>query len=286
MIGNSHWTKTGVSFEDLVETGKAERTSGRKQNDIVSQLSVACTHQKTGKPYWRCLGPGCKHFRTGNHQLPRIISHAMECKYLSPDLKSLASEKSIQNALGTKVALKELQTTPPDEDGGPTCKKAKLLQSSLKDVLLPRGTIKFNDEINHRIVMLFCISGLPPRVLDTPQWEQLMETASRFKYNPTSSTMVSRTFIPAEAALVRSHQVAFLRTLANLTITFDGGSTRKPSSVYTIHISTADRECFFVEAHDATDEKHTAVYIENLITSVRADLGLITVKLTGILPRW
>ena len=119
--------------------------------------------------------------------------------------------------------------------------------------------------------MLFCVSGLPLRILDTPQWKRLMETATKFKYKPTSSTMVSGTFIPAEAALVRSHQVAFLQLLVNLTITFDGGSTRKPSSVYTIHISTADRECFFMEGHDATDEKHTAAYIENLITSVRAE---------------
>ena len=125
--------------------------------------------------------------------------------------------------------------------------------------------------MNHKIVMLFCISGLPLRVLDTPQWKRLMETVTKFKYELTSSTMVSGTFIPAEVALVRSHQVAFLQMLVNLTITFDGGSTRKLSSVYTIHISTADRECFFMEGHDATDEKHTAAYIESLITSVRVD---------------
>jgi len=194
----------------------------------------------------------------------------MECTHLSSSLKNLASERSIDNALGAKVAPKELQTTESQGDNaGPSYKKAKLLQSTLKDAMVAKGSVKFEDEINYKILMLFCVSGLSLRILDTPQWKQLMETATKFKYKPTSSTMVSGTFTPAEAALIRSHQVVFLQTLVNLTVTFDGGSTRKPSSVYTIHISTADRECFFVEAHDATDEKHTATYIENLITSVR-----------------
>jgi hypothetical protein len=192
----------------------------------------------------------------------------MGCTHLSSSLKNLASERSIHNALGARVAPKELPTESQEDRNGPSYKKAKFLQSTLKDAVVANGLAKLDDAINLKIVMLFCVSGLPLRVLDTPQWKQLMETATKSKYKPTSSTMVSGTFIPAEAALVRRHQVEFLQMLVNLTVTFDGGSTRKPSSVYTIHISTADRECFFIEAHDATDEKHTAAYIENLITSV------------------
>ena len=72
-----------------------------------------------------------------------------------------------------------------------------------------------------------------------------------------------------EATLVRRYQADFLRTCANLTLTFDGGSTRKPSSAYTIHITTTDRETFFVDRCDATDEHHTAEYIEGIVTRVR-----------------
>jgi len=267
MIGDSQRSKSGMTIKDLVNT-KSKNTTGRKQDDVGSQLLVACVHRETGKLYWRCTGTGCGHFRAGNSQLSQILSHAMQCTHLSPDLKNLASARSTKNALGAKVTPQEFRMEPQADDNLPSSKKARLLLSTLKDVALAKGTVKFEDDINHKIVMLFCVSGLPLRVLDTPQWRQLISTATKFKYKPTSSTMVSRTFIPAEAALVRSHQIAFLQALVNLTITFDGGSTRKPSSVYTIHISTADRECFFMEGHDATDEKHTAVYIESLITLV------------------
>ena len=193
----------------------------------------------------------------------------MVCVHLSPDLKQLASKQSTRGALGAKVAPKELEIESSEDEHTPSHKKPKLLRSTLKDTAIANGTIKFDDSINHKIVMLFCVSGIPLRVLDTPHWKELIETATKFRYKPTSSTTVSQTFIPAEAALVRKYQMAFLQTLSNLTVTFDGGSTRKPSSVYTIHITTADRECFFMEGHDATDEKHTAAYIEGLITLVR-----------------
>jgi len=269
-MGLTQNSKSGISFKDLVDAVKTKNATGRKQSDDISRLTIACVHRGSGKLYWRCRGSGCRHFRAGNCQLSRALSHAMQCTHLSPSLKSFASTRSTQNALGAKVTPKELQIESQEDDDSPSCKKTKLLRSTLKDTAIAKGTVKFDDDINHKIVMLFCVSGLPLRVLDTPQWKRLMETATKFKYKPTSSTMVSGTFIPAEAALVRSYQVTFLQTLVNLTVTFDGGSTRKPSSVYTIHISTADRECFFVEAYDATDEKHTASYIENLITSVRA----------------
>ena len=81
--------------------------------------------------------------------------------------------------------------------------------------------------------------------------------------------MFTKKLVPAGAALVRSYQNAFLRTCTNLTLTFDGAGTRKPSSVCTIHITTANRETFFMEGYDATDERHTAEFIEGLVTGVR-----------------
>lgn len=55
---------------------------------------------------------------------------------------------------------------------------------------------------------------------------------------------------------------------------FDRGATRKPSSVYTIRVTTPDRETFFLERHGATKEKHTTEWINNPSGQVRVKLCL------------
>lgn len=236
-------------------------------NPVAERLSVACKHAETNKRYWKCIAPECKHFQVGNRQLSRIISHSMDCPHLSIELKELASQAAIEeNALGAKVNPKEIQADTQDE--GAPYKKAKTLQKTLTNVAVTTGKARYQDEVNHALVHLFSVSGIPAAVLDSPQWKNFVDVATRGKCNPLSSTMLTVKLIPAEAALVRKLQTDFLRTCDNLTLTFDGGATRKPSSVYTVHITTAERETFFVEGRDATSERHTAEYIEGLICEV------------------
>jgi hypothetical protein len=40
---------------------------------------------------------------------------------------------------------------------------------------------------------------------------------------------------PSEAIFVREKQIEILRGIDNLTLTFDGNTTRKPHSIYTVH---------------------------------------------------
>lgn len=141
-------SKSGISLEDLVDIDKTKKTTGRKPSGVTSQLSVACLHRGTGKLYWRCRGPGCGHFRAGNSQVARIANHTMECKHVSPAQKELASTWSTQNALGAKVAPKELRIEPQEDSSGSSCKKARLLQSTLRDATIAKGTVKFDEEIN------------------------------------------------------------------------------------------------------------------------------------------
>ena len=197
----------------------------------------------------------------------------MDCPFLSPELKSLANNIAVEkNALGAKVNPKKVQANI--ENQGAPYKKAKTVQKTIVDVAIATGKATYQDEINHAIVELFAVNGIPASILDSVQWKKFMSVATRAKYNSLSSTTLMVKLIPAEAALVRKHQSDFLRTCANLTLTFDGGSTRKPSSVYTIHVTTAERETFFMEGHDATSERHTAEYIERLVCQVRVRPGL------------
>lgn len=196
----------------------------------------------------------------------------MECCHLSSELKGLAIDTSIdKNAPGLKVSPKLIQIDTGDQ--GATHKKPKTLENALVNIATAGGKIEYRDKVNLAIVELFAVSGIPPRILDLPEWKKFVDAATHSKCNPPSATMLREKLIPAEAALVRKYQADFLRTCVNLTLTFDGGSTRKPSSVYTMHITTAERETFFIEGCDATSEHHTAEYIEGLLTGVSCEFG-------------
>ena len=260
--------KKYVLIGDLTVIDPPKDGAGRKVNTVTDQLSVACSHVESKTQYWKCIAPACNHFRAGNRQQSRILKHAIECPHLSSKLKGLANDMAIdRNAPGAKVNPMVVQVDAEGEEA--THKKAKTVQSTLASVAVATGKIKHQDRVNLAIVELFSVSGIPARVLDLPQWKDFVDMATHSKCNPPSSTMLMQKLIPAQAALVRKYQADFLRTCVNLTLTFDGGSTRKPSSVYTIHITTADRETFFVEGCDATDERHTAEYIEGIATEVR-----------------
>lgn len=252
---------------DLVDCTQTHVGKGRKVKGEIQRLSISCFHFKTKKVHWRCIVPGCTHFRAGNRQLSRILVHATECRHLSTELQDLANDTAItENAPGAKVNPQQIQADV--EDQGPSYKKAKTVQNALTDIIVPAGKIKYEDEVNLCIVELIAVNGIPVTMLDSPQWKKLVEAMSKLKYNsPSTSTFVNK-LIPGQAALVRKYQTQFLQTCDNLTLTFDGGSTRKPSSVYTIHITTAERETFFMEGCDATDERHTAKYIEGLVVKV------------------
>ena len=256
-----------VSIEELVVCDRLKNGKGPKRKEPIQRLSIAYRHPQTGKVFWKCISPACKHLRAGNRQLGRIIMHAMDCPHLPADLKDLANDTAIEeNASGAKVNPKQVRADP--EDHAPLHKKVKTIQNTLIDVAVTTGKVKYEHAINLRLVELFCVRAIPAKVLDTPEWKKFVEEATKSKYNPPSSTTFTEKLIPAEAALVRSYQIKFLDTCINLTLTFDGAATRKPSSVYTVHVTTADRETFFMEGCDATDERHTAEFIEGLVTKV------------------
>lgn len=216
--------KKKVSLQDLVTVRVPKNKAGRKLKPAAERLSVSCVHKQTGKAYWRCIAPGCEHFQAGNRQLSRILFHAMGCSHLSPNLKAFANDAAItENAPGAKVRPKQIQADT--ESQATPYKKAKTVQETLADIAIPTGKIKFQNQINLAIVELVAVSGIPATILDSLQWKNFMEVATRSKCSSPSSTMLTEKLIPAEAALVRKYQSDFLRTCSNLTLTFDGGST-------------------------------------------------------------
>ncbi|KAG8993370.1 hypothetical protein FRB94_010824 [Tulasnella sp. JGI-2019a] len=105
-----------------------------------------------------------------------------------------------------------------------------------------------------------------------PPMEKLLTDANSL-YTPASATTLQDSHIPQQATFVREKQMVYLRTQENLTISFDGGTTRKPQSVYTMHVITPDCRVLLYKGDQSSAISHDAGYVKGLICDVLDDLG-------------
>jgi hypothetical protein len=129
-------------------------------------------------------------------------------------------------------------------------------QPSIYGKVKEQGRKKLKEQLDYDTMCLVCVGGIPPTTVDLPEWKKLWRDGNS-DYEPASSTTLVDTYIPQEACRIESHTLEYLQTCDNLTITFDGGTTRLPQSVYTIHIITPDRQVFLIEGNEASAESHT-----------------------------
>jgi hypothetical protein len=93
-------------------------------------------------------------------------------------------------------------------------------------------------------------------------------------YHPTPSDTFTKRHIPFEAVFVREKQIKILHEIGNLTLTFDGNTTRKPHSVYTVHATTPSRVTYFLDAHEGSTERHTQEWVTNKLLHVSRFNGI------------
>ncbi len=95
-----------------------------------------------------------------------------------------------------------------------------------------------------------------PSVVDKPRFKNFCAILNP-KYNPPSSTTIRDTLIPAESANVQLELIKLLKMQWDLTLSFDGGKSRRPRGLYTITITTAAREAYLYDLHDVLYVSHT-----------------------------
>jgi hypothetical protein len=123
-------------------------------------------------------------------------------------------------------------------------------------------------QLNLAVINLICAACLPPTLVDYAEWKKVFAIANA-RYHPMSSTTLVDDHIPAEAARVRRLTIEYLKTQFDLTVSYDGATTKRPQSVYTVHFTTADGRSFLIEGNEASDESHTGEHISHvLLTSM------------------
>ncbi|KDQ16586.1 hypothetical protein BOTBODRAFT_107033 [Botryobasidium botryosum FD-172 SS1] len=89
-----------------------------------------------------------------------------------------------------------------------------------------------------------------------------------------SGDTLAESEIPKASAAIIEITLDLLRTYYHLMIGFDGGTTRRPQSIYTVTITIPDtREAFLMEGDEASGVSHTGEHLKDLILKVMDSVG-------------
>ncbi|KAF9230189.1 hypothetical protein BU15DRAFT_33786, partial [Melanogaster broomeanus] len=268
ILGNSH----DPDYEDMVETIDS-RKSGAKTLPLLLRVSKHCRAKiNPSVDRARCIGSkGCHTSWSWPHYCQCILEHASKCGYIDGGLRQDAEDELNKKAIGppaivpgsqsrARMVEEEMdvtetitQTTPATSSAitplvtilapGPSQTKLKGFQTEGRKVLQDRG--------DYAVMKFFVCCGIPPSNVDADEFKDMV-SALNPTYHPPCSTTLEDKLIVNKAAKIGHAVRIHLQGCRNLTITFDGGKIRKPKSVYTIHVTTADRHAFCMELDDAS----------------------------------
>jgi hypothetical protein len=178
----------------------------------------------------------------------------------------LAAQEAVSKAPSQKLI--EMEHTAPDitstisELSFPDIRESKLVQMAKVT-----GRKEKHGRLDLAVVQLFCVAGLPTNLAAWQEWKNLLAITDP-SYRPASRDTLEYEHIPGEQEHVKEVQIAYLKTQDDLTISFDGGTSRGKQSFWTVHVTTAARQVYFVEGREATSVSHTAVWIKGLVMEV------------------
>jgi hypothetical protein len=260
---NSH----DSDYEDVPES-EDHRKSGAKLLPLLLQVSKHCRLKiNLSVDRARCIGSkGCHTSWKWPQYRQRILEHASKCGYIDAQLREAAENELNKKAIGPPAIVPDTQTmTLVTTSSRPI--PASVIQpvglASGKSVLKgfqTEGRKVLQDNGDYAVMKFYVCCGITPSIVDADEFKDLVSMLNP-AYRPPSSTTLEDKLIVNEAAKISHATRTHLQTCRNLTITFDGGKIRKPTSVYTIHVTTADRRAFCIELDDASLLSHSAEYI-------------------------
>jgi hypothetical protein len=137
-----------------------------------------------------------------------------------------------------------------------------------------KGKANRDEAINLAVIRFICAAGLPTHIVSYQEWTDLLNLLCP-SYRPPNRSMLEDDLIVSEANKVRRDILIQLRNQWNLTISFDGGTSRGRDSYWTIHVSTEERKVHLLETILATDVSHTAQWIEQQAMGVRCQFASV-----------
>lgn len=262
---------------------------GRRPVDLMNK-AITKGADDAGKKYWKCVLPDCRYRASSNAQQDRVYKHAAGCEALGcthPDIQHAIIDLQSRTSLGAKLQQDSAAAISAGNSHSelPSCASSSITVSSAKKQKVEGdiskwaregGKAKKREEVermqqitDHRIMQLVCVHGLVPNIIDSPQWKDFTADSIHPNYNPTSADTFGSKIIPKEAAFIQKEQLKILQESENITITFNGNSTRR-DSIYFVYATTPNRNSYFIDGHIGLDARHTTKWITDRLLTVNA----------------
>ncbi|QRW06033.1 hypothetical protein RhiLY_05032 [Ceratobasidium sp. AG-Ba] len=231
-----------------------EPGSGRSRDELLDRLAAPC-HSITDPSHHRvrCRGIGCGWSWAEPRIGARVLRHVYRCGGLDGDLRTEVKQRSASLSLASKLKAAEYD--------GET------------EVLPVINAQQREDTINHALLKFLCDRMIAPSAVDCSRWREFIEAIDPSVHTASAST-IADSFVTTEAAYIHEASVRELSQHDHLTLSYDGGTTRKHESVYTVHITNpATREAHIMEGNEASGVSHTAEHICSVIDKALKEVG-------------
>ena len=193
---------------------------------------------------------GCQQSWSGKRQAARVYNHILhECLHADSETK-----KKIAKATEGRTLHVQLQELEGD--------------SALDKMSKAEGKKAQGLKVNQAVLNLICSTGIPPTIVDSDEWKHVIDVLNN-TVNVYSSSSFAEVYIPAEAVRVTKEAIQKLSKMKNLTILYDGGTTKAVESIYTIHVTTPNsRQAYLIEGSEKSGLSHTGPQIAKELLKV------------------
>lgn len=251
---------------------------GRAVDQLLDSLTrFSGNTNAAGIRQWACAGKGCQKTWSGRTK-GRVLRHAQTCSHLPYDVRMSVIKTMAANSTTSQIAASlSVETIKTEADDGtsppPSSTSVTLVShpihfgdpappadTRLLDLSKTAGRQKLKTRVDDAVLRFWVTAGLPPSLFDYPEWKELCNTLNSL-YAPLTRSAYTDHLLPSAQALVQTTQIAYLQTQRYLTLSYDGGTTRRQDGFYSFTVSTAAGEEFLVKMADGRGVAHTAQWI-------------------------
>ncbi len=280
------------SFDDpdYITTDEDEdnRRGGAKLDPLLKKISYPC--RKVSDPerdkVARCIGSvRCHSSWAWPRSQQRVFKHAAGCPWVPVELRAAVEERLALKASKSAPVIPTVRSRddPEADDSSPddttavspssdacAAKRTRTdaSQPSLEQAARQHGRKLLKQRADLELTHVLVDCGIPSRVVDHPRFLRFCSTLNS-AYVAPSSTTVRDKLVPNEAARIHVELTKQLTQIRNLTLSFDGGKTRRPRGVYTVTVTTPARQGFLYDLQDTSKVSHTAEYLLEVMEVVR-----------------
>jgi hypothetical protein len=228
---------------------------------------------KNGNPkYWvRCTGQSagkrCPQVWATPRQLSRVARHVEKCIYVSRESQRKATAIQAMDAPSTKAGSAAGSGLDPVS----SITSSETNTTGPLPIAFKRQTdAAYQHSVDSAVVKLVCGLAIAPYSTDSHWWKDFMKVVSVGRYIPVSGMTLTESHIAKEAAYVRQHTLAYLRSTDVMWITwaFNAGATRRRVGFLTIHAIDDQKRAHFITAADLRGRDHTGQLFCDLVLQV------------------